>query len=135
VFSCLRWANAIEGWQGPSESERPPAYIVLLGDTSISEKFVADTGIAAQTIMLAAKAHNLSGCMLAPVLREELRTHLGLSFNLQVALVVAIGESSEEIVLETVNSDEKRPYWRDENDVHHVPKRRLEDVIVAEFID
>ena len=45
-------------------------------------------------------------------------------------LVVAFGKPDEEIVLTEVGPGENLKYYRDENDVHYVPKRRLEDIVL-----
>ena len=55
IFSCLAWAGYLKDWPGPEEGERPAAYIVVLGDKSISESAGCDHGIAAQTILLGAR--------------------------------------------------------------------------------
>ena len=44
-------------------------------------------------------------------------------------MAVALGKPSETVVLEDGRPDEQ-PYWRDEGDVHHVPKRLLSEVRV-----
>ena len=50
VFPSLAWAGYLKEWDGPSEGERPSAYIIILGDKSITETFGVDHGIAAQSI-------------------------------------------------------------------------------------
>ena len=35
VFPSLAWAGYLEDWPGPSEGERPAAYIVIVLDTAI----------------------------------------------------------------------------------------------------
>ena len=133
IFSCLAWAGYLKDWPGPGEGERPAAYIVVLGDTSISESAGCDHGIAAQTILLGAREKGLAGCMLGSIDRNKLRDSLNIPSQLKILLVLAIGKPKEEVVLETVGSDNSIRYWRDNEGVHHVPKRKLEDIIVAEY--
>jgi len=132
IFSCLAWAGYLKDWPGPEEGERPSAYIVVLGDTGISESAGCDHGIAAQTIMLAAREKGLAGCMLGSIDRKALRNSLNIPSQLKILLVLAIGKPKEQIVLETIDSSDSIKYWRDNEGVHHVPKRKLEDIIVAE---
>ena len=130
IFSCLAWAGYLKDWPGPEKGERPAAYIVVLGDTSISESAGCDHGIAAQTILLGAREKGLAGCMLGSIDRTALRDSLNIPSQFKVLLVLAIGKPREQVVLETVGSDNSIRYWRDNEGVHHVPKRKLEDIIV-----
>jgi len=132
IFSCLAWAGYLKDWPGPAEGERPAAYIVVLGDTSISESAGCDHGIAAQTILLGAREKGLAGCMLGSIDRNALRDSLNIPSQLKILLVLAIGKPREQVVLETIGSDNSIRYWRDNEGIHHVPKRKLEDIIVAE---
>ena len=45
-------------------------------------------------------------------------------------LIVAVGKPDETVVLTEALPGEDLRYYRDENDVHYVPKRRLEDVLL-----
>jgi nitroreductase len=131
VFSTLAWAGHLREWPGPPEGERPSEYIIILGDTEISKNFGVDHGIAAQSILLGAVDRGLGGCMLAAIKREELRRLLDIPERYQILLVVALGKPKEKVVLETLEAGGDIRYWRDEEQVHHVPKRRLEDIIVG----
>ena len=131
IFSCLGWAAYLEDWKGPEEGERPSAYIVFLGDTTISPAFGWDTGIAAQSILLAAREKGLAGCMIGAIKRKRLVELLKIEDRFKIALVVAIGKPKEEVVIEDADADGSIRYWRDDDGVHHVPKRRLEDIIIG----
>jgi nitroreductase len=133
IFPCLGWAAHLKDWPGPREGERPAAYLVILGDTAIRADCDRDLGIAAQSIMLGAAAMGLAGCMLGSIDRRELQRILGPLHGLKILLVIALGTPREEVVIETVGSDGDIRYWRDAEGVHHVPKRRLEDIIVASY--
>ncbi len=130
IFSCLRWAGYIKDWRGPAEGERPSAYIIILGDHRISTGFLCDHGVAAQSIMLGAVEKGLGGCIIAAVQRTKLAKLLEISEYFEILLVLALGKPKEKVVLETVGPDGDIKYWRDKEQVHHVPKRKLDDIIV-----
>jgi len=133
IFSCLAWAGYLKDWPGPEPGERPAAYIVILGDTAISKDFGCDHGIAAQSILLGARARGLAGCIIGSINRDRLREILNIKSHLQILLVLAIGKPREKIVIESIGPDGSIRYWRDAEGVHHVPKRPLKEVIVASF--
>lgn len=131
IFPHLRWAAYLKDWPGPSEGERPAAYIIILGDKNISAQFGCDYGIAAQSILLGATEKGLGGCMIASIRREELRQDLEIPDNFEILLAIALGQPKEIVELETVGPDGDIKYWRDETGKHHVPKRLLDDIIVG----
>jgi nitroreductase len=133
IFSCLRWAALLKDWSGPAVGERPSAYIIVLGDKEITPSFNVDHGIAAQTILLGAVEKGFGGCMLASVDRDKLRELLNIPVKYEILLVIALGKPKEKVVLDELLPGADSAYWRDKDDVHHVPKRRLIDIIVAEY--
>jgi len=132
IFSCLAWAGYLKDWPGPEEGERPSAYVVMLGDKGISEDAGCDHGIAAQSILLGAREKGLGGCMLGSINRKALRDILVIPSHLKILLVLAIGKPKERVELETVDAGGSIRYWRDGDGVHHVPKRKLDDIILGE---
>lgn len=129
VFETLGWAGYLKDWDGPVEAERPSAYIIMLSDLSLGKDRKHDEGIAAQTIMLGAVEKGYGGCMLGNVNRDKLASNLGLDTEkYRIELVLALGKPKEEVVVEPLDGDIK--YYRDENQIHHVPKRALEDLII-----
>lgn len=130
IFPTTRWAGYLKGWGGPAPGERPSGYIVILGDKRITDAFGVDHGIAAQSIMLGAAERDLGGCIIGSVQRIKLQRELNLPDHFQILLVLALGKPSEKVVIEPVEEDGDIQYWRDEDGVHHVPKRSLEELII-----
>jgi len=133
IFDTLGWAASLPDWPGPEQGERPAGYIVVLMDSSSWDWARVDLGISAQTILLAAAARGLGGCMLANVRKEELKQVLGLADELELMLVIALGKPVEEVVLEDAGGEESLTYYRTEDRVHHVPKRRLQDLVLQVY--
>ena len=131
IFPHLVWAAFLKTWPGPAEGERPSAYIVILGDTEISRFCHYDAGIAAQSMLLGATESGLGGCMIANIRKEDLRNSLDISERYEILLVLALGRPGEKVVVEKVGSDGDTKYWRDSEDVHHVPKRPLDEIIIG----
>ncbi|HAR34131.1 MAG TPA: nitroreductase, partial [Desulfobacter sp.] len=125
IFSCLTWAAYLKEWKGPEPAEQPTGYIVILGDTTISNNFWCDHGIAAQTILLGARERGLAGCMLGAIRREELQTALAIPARYRILLVIALGAPGETVVVDPMGADGDVRYWRDAASVHHVPNRAL----------
>ena len=130
VFPCLVWAGYLKDWPGPEEGERPSAYIVIMGDRNITESIDCDHGIAAQTILLGAVEMGLGGCIIGNVNRKQLQNTLSIPPQYKVLLVIALGKPKETVVIETMSTARDIKYWRDSFKVHHVPKRRLEEIII-----
>lgn len=132
IFPHLAWAGYLADWNGPEEGERPAAYIVILGDTTIAGDFHCDHGIAAQSMLLGAVERGLRGCIVASVRREQLRAALSIPDHLEILLVIALGEPAEQVVVETAGADRDIRYWRDDDGVHHVPKRPRGELVVGD---
>ena len=133
IFPCLSWAGYLKDWPGPSEGERPSAYIIMLGDTEISQSFGIDPGIAAQSILLGAAEQGLGGCMIASVQKEKLRQVLDIPSCYEIVLVITLGKPKESVVIDNVKPDGDIKYWRDNKGIHHVPKRSLDEIIINEY--
>ena len=116
----------------PVEGERPTAYIIILHDTTIAMHGRIDHGIAAQNILLGAAEKGLGGFMLGWIERDKICKALDISTRYKVLLVLALGVPKEKVVLETVGPDGDTGWWHDSDGVHHVPKRKLGEIIVDE---
>ncbi|HCY85322.1 MAG TPA: nitroreductase [Desulfobacteraceae bacterium] len=133
IFSCLGWAAYLTDWKGPEKAEQPTGYIVVMGDKSVADKFWCDHGIAAQTILLGARARGLGGCMFAAINIKKLKAFLDIEDHLEVKLVIALGKPVETAQIDPLGEDADIRYWRDEQKVHHVPKRSLSDLILKSW--
>lgn len=129
VFPSLAWAAYLKDWAGPSDKEKPSAYIIILGDKSISEFFGVDHGIAAQSIRLGATEAGLGSCIIAALKRDQIRKELDISEKYEILLVIALGKAAERIIIDEMKEGDVK-YWRDSEKNHHVPKRSLDEIII-----
>lgn len=133
IFSCLGWAAYLKNWKGPVKEERPSGYIVIMGDYSIARNFWCDHGIAAQTMLLGARTMGLAGCIFGAINIKKLKKALNIADHLEIKLVLALGKPVEQIQIDELGENADIRYWRDENQVHHVPKRNLHDIIAGSW--
>ena len=128
VRELLGFAAYLKDWDGPAPNEDPTAYIVMLSESEDANVFV-DAGIAASSMLLRAVECGYNGCIFRSINKEKLLGALGVE-GLSVLLVISLGVASESVKLvDTVGEDIK--YYRD-NDVHLVPKRPLEELLIVE---
>lgn len=130
IFSTLEWAGYLKNWR-PASGERPSAYIMVLLDLRITDNFYCDDGIAMQNILLGAVEKGLGGCIIRSINKPKLRNLLNVPEYLEIIDVLALGKPVEKIVLKDVGEDGNIKYYRDEEGVHYVPKRTLEELIVT----
>jgi nitroreductase len=132
IFDQIGWAGALKDWPGAADGERPTAYIIVLRDTSIGMAGV-DHGIACTNILLGAVEKGFGGCILATVKKDVVGAALNIDEKYEILVVVALGKPKEIVQLDDMDEDGSTVYWRDDNQAHHVPKRKLEDIIVKTF--
>lgn len=131
VYDTLGWAALYKDWFGPIEKERPTAYIVMLRDNAIANKIHFDDGIIAQTITLAAAEKGLGCCIFQNCKWNTVFAALGIDKQRYTfSCTIALGRAIEKVELEVMENNAVQ-YWRDAEQVHHVPKRKLSDLIIA----
>lgn len=133
VLPLLHWAAWLPERHLPDPGKEPTAVVVICCDTEIvnNPQFaIRDVGVVAQVMILAAAEKDLGGIMIGNYDANKLSEALQLPENQVPQLVVAFGKPDEDIILEDVEKGESLKYYRDENDIHHVPKRKLEDIII-----
>lgn len=134
LFALTKWGAMLPNYNGPSEGERPTAFVVICCDTAITPNPAAcqqDVGIVAQTMALTAVEQGFGCCMIGNFKKEEAARLFSLAENLRPQLLVAVGKPAEEVLLdEPEGKAESVVYYRDEAGVHHVPKRPLSEVVL-----
>ncbi len=128
VFETIGWAGYIKPKWTPAGDKRPVAYIVVLVRDSISRWFERDVGFASENIVLAAEAEGIGSCVLCKIDKDRIQEILQVPDDLKVDSVIALGYKAERSVAEDMEEDSVR-YWRDNDGVLHVPKRKLEDIL------
>lgn len=129
IFSHLKWAGFLPNWSGPGAGERPTGYILILEDERYGCGVEYDVGIAAQTMMLGARAAGFGGCIILGFNKRNLKRDLALADHYKILLVLALGKPLESVELRNLPADGSVKYWREE-ELHCVPKFSLQDVLV-----
>ena len=131
LMPLTRWATSL-GKKLPPQDGEPSVFIVICHDTDIAPEkpiFMIDVGIVAQTIMLSATEDGYGGCIIGSADSEAVASHLSLPQNLVPKLILGIGVPCDTVVL-TQAKDGQVKYFRDELNVHYVPKRPVGELIV-----
>ncbi|RLC96571.1 MAG: nitroreductase, partial [Chloroflexi bacterium] len=74
----------------------------------------------------------LGGCIIGSADRDGLRREFNIPERYEILLVLALGQPNETVVLEEVGPNGDIKYYRDAEDVHHVPKRSLDELILQQ---
>lgn len=127
IFNSINsWARGIPNYYH-TPNDVPTAYIIILLDTKIREEPGIDPGIASMSISMVAYEEGIGSCIIGSADKTKLKEILKVPNHLQILLVIAMGYPSEKATVDDMKEDDKQ-YWRDENMVIHVPKRKLEDI-------
>ena len=127
------WARALPQMKLPHPGKCPTAFIVICQNTDWDldlNRYLRDVGITAQTMLLAAAEMGLGGIMIGNFSPKKLSETMALPENIIPMLIVAFGKPDENIVLTEVDTGESLNYYRDEQDTHYVPKRKLKDIVL-----
>ena len=131
VFPHTKWAGALK-WDGPAEGERPTGYILICSTEPESPFTLYDAGIAAQTMQLHAMSMGIGCCMILNYAKKHVHALLELPEELTPTLLLAFGVPKEVRRLTDAKIGDNLVYWRDNENVHYVPKLTLDQVLLAE---
>lgn len=102
IFPCMGWTAYLSDRPGSPEGNRPSAYIVITGDTTITDNFWCDHGIVSQNMLLGVREMGLAGCMIDSFNEKKLRQALSIPDHLKILLVIALGKPRETVVIDEV---------------------------------
>ena len=129
LFSAIKLAGYLKEWKGPTENERPTAYIAIMHkEDSVDVNLAIDMGIAAQSILLTAVEMGYGGCMIRSFIADTFDRILDKG-EYKTAFVIILGKPSERAYITSVKDGDIK-YFRDERDDHAVPKYALEELIL-----
>ena len=133
IFPYLCWAGYLSDWKGPVPGERPSSYILCILNRQwlkgSDKEAHFDLGIATQNLLLGAMEQGIGGCRIG-AFSPTLADIFTLGEYKEISLVVALGYPTEKVVIDPCSKGEIK-YWRDEEDVHHVPKRGLGEILIT----
>ena len=128
VFPALKWAGYIAPAGNPPEGKRPMAYVIVLINTDIkSQNGEVDAAAAIENMILVALEQGVGSCWVGAIDRDRLRAMFKIPKIYQIDSVLALGYPDESPELE--DAEDSIKYWKDEQGVLHVPKRKISDII------
>ena len=130
VFDLTAWAGYVTPRRTPVwGKDAPDCFIAVTVDREMQNPVShADAGAAIQNILLGAVSLGLGTCWIGAFDKEKAREVLGLSGNVQVLYLVALGYPAEAPVLEDASCVEQTRYYLDDKDCLHVPKLTADDL-------
>lgn len=127
IFNHVKWAGYLPK-ASPLPDERPPAYIAVLGDTTVKDAFETDAGAAITAMLLGAWEMGIGGCWMGAIRRRDISALLKLPEQYNLLYVVALGYSAQESKECEYRDNPK--YFYDDNNVLNVPKLSLDSIII-----
>lgn len=128
VMAACRLGGALPELHLPLSGTEPEAFIVVCS-TIAEERYVdIDMGISLQSMLLKAVSMDLNGIIICAFNREAVTKALNLPYT--PLAILAIGKGTEKIQIEPISADDSHAYYRTEDGIHHVPKVRLEDLLI-----
>jgi len=129
IFPSLSWAGYLKPHGTPKKGEEPAAYIVILVNKKINPRPDIDIGAGAQNINLAAEEEGVGCCWIGAFKKKTVSRILNISQDYSIGLIIALGYPAEIAVFEDIDKDCSIKYYRDSYGTHHVPKRKLGDIL------
>lgn len=128
VFMTTKWAGYITPKGTPAAGEQPVAYIVVVINRKIRPSGGEhDCAAAIMNMILTALEQDVGCCWIGSLEKQKLQEILLIPSDYEIDSVLALGYPAEEPVVEEFVDSVK--YWKDEQSVLHVPKRKLKNLL------
>ena len=128
VFDQTAWAGRVTPRRTPQPGQEPTAWVVvLLNSQRGPASATADAAAAIENMLLTALDAGLGSCWIGSVQRKKVAALLNIPDHCAIDSVVAFGYPDESPLAE--DTDDDIAYYLDDNDVLHVPKRKMEHVL------
>jgi len=132
IFPHTRWAGYLKGKGSPLFEERPAAFILVLNDKNLrTSGYELDAGAAIQNILLGAHSMGLGTCWLGAIDYEKISEITDIGDKYKLISAIAVGYPAQTSISEPAGGDIK--YYLDNEQVLHVPKRGLDEIILNIF--
>lgn len=134
LIPALKWAGYLTDWDGPSESERPVAYLIQCIDTELTENCLCDDGLQLEALTLGAATLGIHGCIIKAFNVAKVVEALAIPSRYKPLYVLALGYPAEKIEITDTDGSTGADirYYRDPStDTHIVPKRPLDELIIG----
>ena len=127
ILPHIRLGGALPELHLPASGCEPQAFIVVCS-TQPEDRWVdIDLGISVQSMLLKATEMKLNGICIGAFNAAAITQALSLPYP--PLLIIAIGKGIEDIRLVEISEEESHAYYRN-NNIHYVPKVKLEDLII-----
>jgi len=126
IFETIGWAGYLKDWS-PDKDEQPAVYIVILTRVTKNQWYIRDASLASENIVLTAESDGIGSCILLNINKDRIRTILEIPKALEIDSIIALGYKAEKCVVEDIKDSVE--YWRDKNQILHVPKRKIENIM------
>ncbi|WP_290540540.1 nitroreductase family protein [Alistipes sp.] len=128
VLAEIRLGGALPELHLPLPGTEPNAFIIVCSTVPEDRYVSIDLGISAQSMLLQAAEIGLNGICIGAFDKERIRQKFHL--ELDPLLILAFGKGIEKIELVEISENDDHRYFRKDG-IHHVPKVRVEDLIIG----
>ncbi len=129
LFPLVNWAASLPRTRRiPEDGRRPTAYIIVLVNIQTKKFADFDVGAAVENILLGAVNLGLGSCWMGAIDRNKIRDLFEIPEHYDIKQVISLGKPDEKSVVEPYIDSFK--YWKDDQQVMHIPKRNLDDIIL-----